>query len=158
MLSGQQEWRVSGLSCSHLRLLRAPTAHPTLMTPLNFGKPTSQWLTLPPRESASNLLTWTHKSEIAGHNYKQLEVSVYFSKGKGWKVFWKGQIHQSIQNKCFRMSNHYLFWFWRQTEIGAKIQTFVKLILLKGFGNWRESLNWNYQLLNWKVKWRETSN
>jgi hypothetical protein len=100
--SGQQEWTYSGLSCSHLRL-RASTAHPSLMTTLpsststtdqsqapllNFGKPTSQWLTLGApfsyssssdvsatnsSNTTSNLLTWTYKSDGSTQLSKQLQ-------------------------------------------------------------------------------------
>ena len=109
MSSGQQEWTYSGLSCSHLRL-RASTAHPTLMTQPpasasasaasqtlpappsmpNFGKPTSQWLTLGEQPASigeatlggtsssstktSNLLTWTYKSDGNTQLSKQLQV------------------------------------------------------------------------------------
>ena len=75
--SGLQEWSFIGELCSHLRL-RASTTHPTLMTSvLNFGKPTSQWLSLGETGelAASNLLTWTYKSE-GNKLTKQLQASL----------------------------------------------------------------------------------
>ena len=66
--TNREEWSVTGLSCSHLRL-RASTSHPTLMTaPSNFGS-FSQWLSIP-KTSMSNLWTWKSDQRIS----KQLQV------------------------------------------------------------------------------------
>ena len=66
--TNREEWSVTGLSCSHLRL-RASTSHPTLMTaPSNFGS-FSQWLSIP-KTSMSNLWTWKSDQRLS----KQLQV------------------------------------------------------------------------------------